>query len=131
MLSFFLVESFSKVTVAAMLSSHFKRGVFVCCYFSGTLWNLSSHDSVKMEIVDHAIHALSDEVMVPHSGWEQGSNGAGGGEENCKPRHLEWEMALTNTAGCLRYGDGEDGGVEGWCQMLRRWRRVDEGREVK
>ncbi|XP_069386602.1 catenin delta-1 isoform X2 [Paralichthys olivaceus] len=69
---------------------------------TGTLWNLSSHDSVKMEIVDHALHALSDEVMVPHSGWEKGSNGAGGGEENCKPRHLEWETALTNTAGCLR-----------------------------
>lgn len=57
-----------------------------------------------MEIVDHALHALSDEVMVPHSGWERGTNGAGGGEENCKPRHLEWETALTNTAGCLRYG---------------------------
>ncbi|TWW59736.1 Catenin delta-1 [Takifugu flavidus] len=71
---------------------------------TGTLWNLSSHDSVKMEIVDHALHALSDEVLVPHSGWERGSNGAGGGEENCKPRHLEWETALTNTAGCLRYG---------------------------
>ncbi|XP_056135450.1 catenin delta-1 isoform X2 [Lampris incognitus] len=69
---------------------------------TGTLWNLSSHDSVKMEIVDHALHALSDEVMVPHSGWERGSNGGGGGEENCKPRHLEWETALTNTAGCLR-----------------------------
>ncbi|XP_044044828.1 catenin delta-1 isoform X2 [Siniperca chuatsi] len=69
---------------------------------TGTLWNLSSHDAVKMEIVDHALHALSDEVMVLHSGWERGSNGAGGGEENCKPRHLEWETALTNTAGCLR-----------------------------
>ncbi|XP_072534539.1 catenin delta-1 isoform X2 [Salminus brasiliensis] len=65
---------------------------------TGTLWNLSSHDSVKMEIVDHALHALSDEVMVPHSGWERGNDG----EESCKPRHLEWETALTNTAGCLR-----------------------------
>uniref|UniRef100_A0A8C6SYU8 Catenin (cadherin-associated protein), delta 1 n=1 Tax=Neogobius melanostomus TaxID=47308 RepID=A0A8C6SYU8_9GOBI len=69
---------------------------------TGTLWNLSSHDSVKMEIVDHALYALADEVLVSHSGWERGSNGAGGGEENCKPRHLEWETALTNTAGCLR-----------------------------
>ncbi|XP_029018616.1 catenin delta-1 isoform X2 [Betta splendens] len=67
---------------------------------TATLWNLSSHDFVKMEIVDHALHALSDEVMVPHSGWEQGNNR--GGEENCKPRHLEWETALTNTTGCLR-----------------------------
>ncbi|XP_051982684.1 catenin delta-1-like isoform X1 [Xyrauchen texanus] len=66
---------------------------------TGTLWNLSSHDSVKMEIVDHALHALSDEVMVPHSGWERGNKG---GEESCKPRHLEWETALTNTTGCLR-----------------------------
>lgn len=67
------------------------------------MWNLSSHDSVKMEIVDHALHALADEVVVPHSGWEQASNG---GEESCKPRHLEWETALTNTAGCLRYARG-------------------------
>ncbi|KAM4750078.1 catenin delta-1 isoform 2-T3 [Anableps anableps] len=69
---------------------------------TGTLWNLSSQDSVKMEIVDHALHALSDEVMVPHSGWERGSSGAGGGEENGKPRPPEWDTALTNTAGCLR-----------------------------
>ncbi|XP_061692019.1 catenin delta-1-like isoform X1 [Syngnathoides biaculeatus] len=66
---------------------------------TGTLWNLSSHDSVKMEIVDHALHALADEVIVPHSGWERADNGR---EESCKPRHLEWETALTNTAGCLR-----------------------------
>lgn len=69
----------------------------------GTLWNLSSHDSVKMEIVDHALHALADEVVVPHSGWEKGTSG---GEESIKPRHLEWEVSLTNTAGCLRYGRG-------------------------
>lgn len=76
---------------------------YLSLYFSrlvaGTLWNLSSHDSVKMEIVDHALHALVDEVIVPHSGWDRGSNGA---DESCKPRHLEWETALTNTAGCLR-----------------------------
>ncbi|KAG7265563.1 hypothetical protein CRUP_005095 [Coryphaenoides rupestris] len=64
--------------------------------------DLTDTITVKMEIVDHALHALSDEVMVPRSGWERSINGAGGGEENCKPRHLEWETALTNTAGCLR-----------------------------
>uniref|UniRef100_A0A3B5LVG8 Catenin (cadherin-associated protein), delta 1 n=1 Tax=Xiphophorus couchianus TaxID=32473 RepID=A0A3B5LVG8_9TELE len=69
---------------------------------TGTLWNLSSQDSVKMEIVDNALHALCDEVMVPHSGWERTTNGAGGGEENGKPRTPEWDTALTNTAGCLR-----------------------------
>lgn len=55
-----------------------------------------------MEIVDHALHALSDEVMVPHSGWESGP-GVKTVDDSCKPRHLEWETALTNTAGCLRY----------------------------
>lgn len=75
---------------------------FVLLFFPGTLWNLSSHDSVKMEIVDHALHAIVDEVIVPHSGWERGSNGGG---ESCKPRHLEWEVALTNSAGCLRYSN--------------------------
>lgn len=76
--------------------------IIISGVFSGTLWNLSSHDSVKMEIVDHALHAIVDEVIVPHSGWEQGSNGR---EESCKPRHLEWEIALTNSAGCLRYSN--------------------------
>ncbi|XP_030041971.1 catenin delta-1 isoform X3 [Microcaecilia unicolor] len=63
---------------------------------TGTLWNLSSHDSIKMAIVDHALHALTDEVMVPHSGWEKELR------DDCKPRHIEWEAVLTNTTGCLR-----------------------------
>ncbi|XP_078064834.1 catenin delta-1-like, partial [Mustelus asterias] len=63
---------------------------------TGTLWNLSSHDAVKMEIVEHAVPALCDEVIIPHSGWENEPN------EDSKPRHVEWEGVLTNTAGCLR-----------------------------
>ncbi|NXV53163.1 CTND1 protein, partial [Uria aalge] len=63
---------------------------------TGTLWNLSSHDSIKMAIVDHALHALTDEVVIPRSGWEREPN------EDSKPRHFEWESVLTNTAGCLR-----------------------------
>ncbi|KAM6388752.1 catenin delta-1 isoform 3-T3 [Rhynochetos jubatus] len=63
---------------------------------TGTLWNLSSHDSVKMTIVDHALHALTDEVVIPRSGWEREPS------QDSKPRHMEWESVLTNTAGCLR-----------------------------
>uniref|UniRef100_A0A7M4EQK9 Catenin delta 1 n=1 Tax=Crocodylus porosus TaxID=8502 RepID=A0A7M4EQK9_CROPO len=63
---------------------------------TGTLWNLSSHDSIKMAIVDHALHALTDEVIIPRSGWEREPN------EDSKPRHMQWESVLTNTAGCLR-----------------------------
>uniref|UniRef100_A0A8C9T3E2 Catenin delta 1 n=1 Tax=Scleropages formosus TaxID=113540 RepID=A0A8C9T3E2_SCLFO len=70
---------------------------------TATLWNMSSHEGVKMEIVDHALHTLSDEVLVPRSGWERVGEGDGGtAEESCKPRHMEWEVALTNTTGCLR-----------------------------
>lgn len=90
------------------MGSDSKSGGFFVV-IAGTLWNLSSHDSVKMEIVDHALHALADEVIVPHSGWERGSNGA---DESCKPRHLEWETALTNTAGCLRY----------WTLLANKWK---------
>lgn len=82
-----------------MFNDIYSEGKNIFSMVPGTLWNLSSHDSVKMEIVDHALHALADEVIVPHSGWDRGSNG---GEESCKPRHMEWETALTNTAGCLR-----------------------------
>ncbi|XP_013927914.1 PREDICTED: catenin delta-1 isoform X3 [Thamnophis sirtalis] len=63
---------------------------------TGTLWNLSSHDSIKMTIVDNALHALTDEVIIPHSGWEREPS------EDSKPRHIEWESVLTNTIGCLR-----------------------------
>ncbi|KFO56892.1 Catenin delta-1, partial [Corvus brachyrhynchos] len=50
---------------------------------TGTLWNLSSHDSIKMAIVDHALHALTDEVVIPRSGWEREPN------EDSKPRHID------------------------------------------
>lgn len=53
-----------------------------------------------MAIVDHALHALTDEVVIPRSGWEREPN------EDSKPRHIEWESVLTNTAGCLRYPRG-------------------------
>lgn len=77
------------------------------CAPAGTLWNLSSHDSIKMAIVDNALHALTDEVVIPRSGWEREPN------EDSKPRHIEWESVLTNTAGCLRYGLLEDS----WCGL--------------
>ncbi|XP_041424358.1 catenin delta-1 isoform X2 [Xenopus laevis] len=67
---------------------------------TGTLWNLSSLDSVKMELVDQALYTLTQEILVPHSGWQQD----GGMQDRVegKPRHVEWEPALVNTTGCLR-----------------------------
>ncbi|XP_056387156.1 catenin delta-1 isoform X1 [Hyla sarda] len=67
---------------------------------TGTLWNLSSLDSIKMELVDQALYTLTQEILVPYSGWQRDS-GAVNSEEG-KSRHVEWEPALVNTTGCLR-----------------------------
>lgn len=67
---------------------------------TGTLWNLSSLDSIKMELVDQALYTLTQEVLVPYSGWQK-DGGAVNAEEG-KSRHIEWEPALVNTTGCLR-----------------------------
>ncbi|XP_044153323.1 catenin delta-1-like isoform X1 [Bufo gargarizans] len=67
---------------------------------TGTLWNLSSLDSIKMELVDQALYTLIQEILVPYSGWQK-DGGAVNAEEG-KTQHIEWEPALVNTTGCLR-----------------------------
>ncbi|XP_071986201.1 catenin delta-1 isoform X1 [Engystomops pustulosus] len=66
---------------------------------TGTLWNLSSLDSIKMELVDQALNTLTQEILVAYSGWHR--DGSMNAEEG-KSRHIEWEPALVNTTGCLR-----------------------------
>lgn len=66
---------------------------------TGTLWNLSSLDSIKMELVDQALNTLTQEILVPHSGWQRDG---GLHDEEGKPKNIEWEQALVNTTGCLR-----------------------------
>lgn len=63
---------------------------------TGTLWNLSSYEPLKMVIIDHGLQTLTHEVIVPHSGWEQEPN------EDSKPRDAEWTTVFKNTSGCLR-----------------------------
>uniref|UniRef100_A0A8C5PMS3 Catenin delta-1 n=1 Tax=Leptobrachium leishanense TaxID=445787 RepID=A0A8C5PMS3_9ANUR len=67
---------------------------------TGTLWNLSSLDSIKMELVDQALNTLTQEILVPHSGWQR--DGGVHDREEGKPKNMEWEQALVNTTGCLR-----------------------------
>ncbi|XP_053307150.1 catenin delta-1 isoform X2 [Spea bombifrons] len=67
---------------------------------TGTLWNLSSLDSIKMELVDQALYTLTQEILVPHSGWQRDGRIQDG--EEGKPRNIEWDQALINTTGCLR-----------------------------
>nr|XP_005903335.1 PREDICTED: armadillo repeat protein deleted in velo-cardio-facial syndrome [Bos mutus] len=63
---------------------------------TGTLWNLSSYEPLKMVIIDHGLQTLTHEVIVPNSGWEPEPN------EDSKPRDAEWTTVFKNTSGCLR-----------------------------
>ncbi|XP_018605820.2 armadillo repeat protein deleted in velo-cardio-facial syndrome homolog [Scleropages formosus] len=63
---------------------------------TGTLWNLSSYEPLKMVIINHCLQTLTSEVIVPHSGW-----GREPGEDS-KPRDVEWTTVFKNTSGCLR-----------------------------
>ncbi|XP_031685684.1 ARVCF delta catenin family member b isoform X18 [Oncorhynchus kisutch] len=63
---------------------------------TGTLWNLSSFEPLKMVIINHGLQTLTNEVIIPHSGWEHEPN------EDSKPRDAEWTTVFKNTSGCLR-----------------------------
>ncbi|XP_041436251.1 armadillo repeat protein deleted in velo-cardio-facial syndrome isoform X5 [Xenopus laevis] len=63
---------------------------------TGTLWNLSSYEPLKMVIINHGLQTLTNEVIIPHSGWENEPN------EDSKPRDAEWLTVFKNTSGCLR-----------------------------
>uniref|UniRef100_A0A671PG38 Armadillo repeat protein deleted in velo-cardio-facial syndrome homolog n=1 Tax=Sinocyclocheilus anshuiensis TaxID=1608454 RepID=A0A671PG38_9TELE len=63
---------------------------------TGTLWNLSSYEPLKMVIINHGLQTMTNEVIIPHSGWELEPN------EDSKPRDAEWTTVFKNTSGCLR-----------------------------
>ncbi|XP_061672515.1 ARVCF delta catenin family member b isoform X1 [Syngnathoides biaculeatus] len=63
---------------------------------TGTLWNLSSYEPLKMVIINHGLKTMTNEVIIPHSGWEHEPN------EDSKPRDAEWTTVFKNTSGCLR-----------------------------
>uniref|UniRef100_A0A3Q3NMP3 ARVCF delta catenin family member b n=1 Tax=Labrus bergylta TaxID=56723 RepID=A0A3Q3NMP3_9LABR len=58
---------------------------------TGTLWNLSSYEPLKMVIINHGLQTLTNEVIIPHSGWEYEPN------EDSKPRDAEWTTVFKNT----------------------------------
>uniref|UniRef100_A0A3Q3JNH8 ARVCF delta catenin family member n=1 Tax=Monopterus albus TaxID=43700 RepID=A0A3Q3JNH8_MONAL len=63
---------------------------------TGTLWNLSSYEPLKMVIINLGLQTMTNEVIIPHSGWEHEPN------EDSKPRDAEWTTVFKNTSGCLR-----------------------------
>ncbi|CAN9504273.1 unnamed protein product [Ophioblennius macclurei] len=63
---------------------------------TGTLWNLSSHEPLKMMVINQGLQTLTDEIIIPHSGWRRDSG------EPSKLQSAEWTTVFKNTSGCLR-----------------------------
>ncbi|XP_056874821.1 splicing regulator ARVCF isoform X1 [Takifugu flavidus] len=63
---------------------------------TGTLWNLSSHEPLKMVVINNGLQTLSDEIIIPHSGWRKDPG------EATKLLSAEWTTVFKNTSGCLR-----------------------------
>ncbi|XP_026128833.1 armadillo repeat protein deleted in velo-cardio-facial syndrome homolog [Carassius auratus] len=63
---------------------------------TGTLWNLSSHEPLKMMVINHGLQTLTDEIIVPHSGLRGDPN------HPSRPGAPEWNTLFKNTSGCLR-----------------------------
>lgn len=62
--------------------------------FLGLLWNLSSTDELKEELIQEALPVLTDCVIIPFSGWSDG--GCNGTREIIDPE------VFFNATGCLR-----------------------------
>ncbi|XP_070845569.1 splicing regulator ARVCF isoform X2 [Chaetodon trifascialis] len=63
---------------------------------TGTLWNLSSHEPLKMIVINTGLQTLNDEIIIPHSGWRKDSS------DPSKLLSAEWTTVFKNTSGCLR-----------------------------
>ncbi|KAM7368984.1 hypothetical protein PAMP_013284 [Pampus punctatissimus] len=63
---------------------------------TGTLWNLSSHEPLKMMVINYGLQTLNDEIIIPHSGWRRDS------ADPSKLQSAEWTTVFKNTSGCLR-----------------------------
>lgn len=95
-------RSNSAATFCLQLLCHVKKcnrsfSFSVLFHLIGTLWNLSSYEPLKMVIINHGLQTMTNEVIIPHSGWEHEPN------EDSKPRDAEWTTVFKNTSGCLRY----------------------------
>uniref|UniRef100_H3CUH2 ARVCF delta catenin family member n=1 Tax=Tetraodon nigroviridis TaxID=99883 RepID=H3CUH2_TETNG len=63
---------------------------------TGTLWNLSSHEPLKMVVINNGLQTLCDEIIIPHSGWRKNPGDAS------ELLSAEWTTVFKNTSGCLR-----------------------------
>ncbi|KAB0342627.1 hypothetical protein FD754_019553, partial [Muntiacus muntjak] len=69
---------------------------------TGLLWNLSSTDELKEELIAEALPVLADRVIVPFSGWCDGNSNL--------PREPVDPEVFFNATGCLRNLSSADAG---------------------
>lgn len=62
--------------------------------FLGLLWNLSSTDELKEELIQEALPVLTDCVIIPFSGWSDGGCN--------RTREIIDPEVFFNATGCLR-----------------------------
>lgn len=70
---------------------------------TGVLWNLSSCEELKKAIIDDAMVALVNIVIIPHSGWDRSTGSAGA--NNPSNQHIPdacWSTVFKNASGVLR-----------------------------
>ncbi|XP_036613243.1 plakophilin-1 [Trichosurus vulpecula] len=69
---------------------------------TGLLWNLSSTDELKQELINEALPVLTDRVIIPFSGWCDGNS-------NMSREMVDPEVFF-NATGCLRNLSSADAG---------------------
>uniref|UniRef100_A0A8C6FLX0 Plakophilin-1 n=1 Tax=Moschus moschiferus TaxID=68415 RepID=A0A8C6FLX0_MOSMO len=69
---------------------------------TGLLWNLSSTDELKEELIAEALPVLADRVIIPFSGWCDGNSNL--------PREPVDPEVFFNATGCLRNLSSADAG---------------------
>nr|XP_055044217.1 plakophilin-1 [Misgurnus anguillicaudatus] len=63
-------------------------------HITGLLWNLSSADILKPELIKTVLPQLTESIVVPYSGWPVSST-------DSTDKHIEPEV-FDNTTGCIR-----------------------------
>ncbi|XP_038605407.1 plakophilin-1 [Tachyglossus aculeatus] len=69
---------------------------------TGLLWNLSSTDELKQELINEALSVLADRVIIPFSGWCDGNSN--------RSRDIVDPEVFFNATGCLRNLSSADAG---------------------
>lgn len=69
-------------------------GLTISAPLPGLLWNLSSTDELKEELVADALPVLADRVIIPFSGWCDGNSNMS--------RDVVDPEVFFNATGCLR-----------------------------